>query len=83
MGRVLALGCAVVCGVTLWRRPESSALALFLCAAGLLLVDSRPRRSLPGSQVLLLAAFAAALLGPLGTGRGTKSKGASSAGKGR
>jgi PAS domain S-box-containing protein len=66
VGRILALGCAVVCGVTLWRRPESSALALFLCAAGLLLVDSRPRRSLPGSQVLLLAAFAAALLGPLG-----------------
>ncbi|HXN82032.1 MAG TPA: PAS domain-containing protein, partial [Myxococcales bacterium] len=66
VGRALALGCVVVCGLTLCRTAQSSTLALFLCAAGLLLVDSRPRRSLPGSQVLLLAALAAALLGLLG-----------------
>jgi PAS domain S-box-containing protein len=48
------------------RAAQSSALAVFLCGAGLLLVDSRPRRSLPGSQVLFLAAFGAALLGLLG-----------------
>ncbi len=48
------------------RAAQSSVLAVFLCGAGLLLVDSRPRRSLPGSQVLFLAAFGVALLGLLG-----------------